>query len=111
MLFLQVWRKLGYSVLVGTVFKTQEQSAPFGATSVIILAAIGGIWMPIFMMPKFMQFFARLSPMHWGIEAFYNVLLRNGNLVAILPQLLYFFIFFVATVGTSILVDKYKRSM
>ncbi|MEZ4916194.1 MAG: ABC transporter permease [Chitinophagales bacterium] len=102
---------VGYSVLVGTVFKTQEQSAPFGATSVIILAAIGGIWVPIFMMPKFMQFFARLSPMHWGIEAFYNVLLRNGNLVAILPQLLYFFIFFVATIGTSILVDKYKRSM
>lgn len=102
---------VGYSVLVGTVFRTQEQSAPFGAISVIILAAIGGIWVPIFMMPKFMQFFAKLSPMHWGIEAYYNVLLRNGNLVSIVPQLLYFFIFFVITVGISVLIDKFKRTV
>jgi ABC-2 type transport system permease protein len=35
---------IGFGILLGTIAKTQEQSAPFGATSVVILAAIGGVW-------------------------------------------------------------------
>ena len=30
---------IGFGVLLGTVANTQEQSAPFGATSVVVLAA------------------------------------------------------------------------
>ena len=39
---------IGFGILLGTIASTQEQSAPFGATSVIILAGIGGIWVPVF---------------------------------------------------------------
>ena len=45
----------GYSVLVGTVARTHDQAAVFGMVSVIILAAIGGIWVPVFMMTNMMQ--------------------------------------------------------
>jgi ABC-2 type transport system permease protein len=48
--------------LLGTVADTQEQSAPFGATSVVVLA-VGGIWVPVFLMPEFMQTIAKFSPM------------------------------------------------
>src|SRR5699024_10471014 len=58
---------IGFGVLIGTFAKTHEQAAPFGASSIIILAAIGGIWFPTFAMPKIMQIIAKASPMNWAL--------------------------------------------
>lgn len=102
---------IGYGILLGTLAKTQEQSAPFGATSVIILAAIGGVWVPVFLMPPFMQVVAKASPMNWGLEAFYDILLRNGSLFDILPELALLSLFFVVLVGISLIYDKKKRAV
>ena len=38
---------IGLGVLLGTLCQTQEQSAPLGATLTVILAAIGGVWIPV----------------------------------------------------------------
>lgn len=102
---------IGFGVLLGTVYKTQEQSAPFGATSVVILAAIGGVWVPVFAMPKFMQFVAGFSPMNWGLNAFYDVLLRNSGFLDLLPKLLLSLGFFIIMVGISIFYDEKKRAL
>ncbi|NUY81382.1 ABC transporter permease [Flavobacterium sp. MAH-1] len=101
----------GYGILVGTIAKTQEQSAPFGATSVIILAAIGGVWVPVFAMPKFMQYVAMCSPMNWGLDAFYDVFLRNASIMEIYPEIALLFLFFVVTITIALLYDKKKRSV
>ena len=102
---------IGFGVLLGTFAKTQEQSAPFGATSVIILAALGGVWVPVFAMPEMMQWFAKISPMNWGLEAFYNVLLRQGGFVEILPHIILLFLFFAAALTIAIIYDKKKRTV
>jgi ABC-2 type transport system permease protein len=70
----------GYSVLVGTVARTHDQAAVFGMVSVIILAAMGGIWVPVFMMPNLMQAASIISPLNWSLDGFYNILLRGGGL-------------------------------
>ena len=102
---------IGYGILLGTLAKTQEQSAPFGATSVIILAAIGGVWVPVFAMPKVMQVIAKSSPMNWGLDAFYDVLLRNAPLTAILPKIGLLFLFFMVTFTLSMMYEKKKRAV
>ncbi|HLV46621.1 MAG TPA: ABC transporter permease [Flavobacterium sp.] len=102
---------VGFGVLLGTFAKTQEQSAPFGAVSVIILAALGGVWVPVFAMPEIMQWFAKISPMNWGLDAFYDVLLRQSGLVEILPNIILLFLFFIATLTISIIYDKKKRTV
>lgn len=102
---------IGYGILLGTVAKTQEQSAPFGATSVIILAAIGGVWVPVFAMQKVMQLVAKSSPMNWGLNAFYDVLLRNAGILDILPQISLLFLFFILTSTIALLYDKKKRAV
>lgn len=102
---------IGFGVLLGTYAETQEQSAPFGATSVIILAALGGVWVPVFAMPEIMQGFAKISPMNWGLNAFYDVLLRQGRLSDILPNIILLFLFFAATLTISIIYDKKKRAV
>lgn len=102
---------IGFGILLGTIAKTQEQSAPFGATSVIILAAIGGVWVPVFAMPKIMQIIAQSSPMNWGLEAFYDVLLRNASLLDLVPELSLLFLFFIVTTTIALLYEKKKRAV
>ena len=102
---------IGYGILLGTIAKTQEQSAPFGATSVIILASIGGIWVPVFAMPEVMQIVAQMSPMNWGLNAFYDVLLRNASFMDIVPEIGLSFLFFIITVSIALLYDKKKRTV
>ena len=102
---------IGFGILLGTVAKTQEQSAPFGATSVVLLAAIGGVWVPVFAMPKMMQYISHISPMNWGLNAFYDVLLRNGGILDILPEIIFLSLFFILTITIAILYDKKKRAV
>ena len=102
---------IGIGVLLGTLCRTQEQSAPLGATLTVILAAIGGIWIPIFVMPPFMQTIAKLSPMNWALQAFYEVLLRQGSLLSVLPKIGYLGLFFISCIIISILYGKTKRSI
>ncbi|HQE11953.1 MAG TPA: hypothetical protein PLQ78_04335, partial [Flavipsychrobacter sp.] len=72
---------------IGTVFKTINQALPLGALSVVILSAIGGLWVPIELLPPAMKKIATLSPMNWGLSAVNMITLRSGNFIDILPQL------------------------
>jgi len=97
---------IGLGILIGTIADTQEQSAPFGAILVIILAALGGVWVPTFIMPAIMQKISAFSPMNWGISAFYDVILRNGTIADIAQPLGYLFLFFVVTLVAALIYDK-----
>lgn len=102
---------IGLGLLLGTVARTQEQSAPFGATFVVILAALGGVWVPVFIMPKFMQTLSNLSPMNWGLNAFYDVFLRDAGLLDLIPELTLLFLFFVITTAISIVYNERKNAV
>lgn len=102
---------IGLGILLGTIAKTQEQSAPFGATFVVILAAVGGVWVPVFAMPKMMQALSHVSPMNWGLNAFYDVLLRKAGLLEIIPEIILLLLFFILTITIAILYDKKKRAV
>ena len=102
---------VGLGLLLGTIAKSQEQSAPFGATFVVILAAIGGVWVPVFAMPKFMQALSNLSPMNWGLSAFYDVFLRNVGFVELLPEITLLLLFFLITTGIAIVYYNRKNAV
>ena len=102
---------IGIGILLGTLATTQEQSAPLGATLVVLLAAVGGIWIPVFMMPSFMQIFAVISPMNWGLNGFYDVIIRSGNFVDIIPEIGLLGLFFISMLAISIFYDKKKNAV
>lgn len=70
---------VAYAFMVGMIAKTQEQANGFGAVSILLFAAIGGIWIPQFAMPSFMRTIAMASPLNWCLEGFYDILLYNGE--------------------------------
>ena len=85
--FVSAFSAVSYSLMLGSLSKTQEQSNGFGAISVIIFAAIGGVWVPTFVMPDYMKLLSQLSPLHWCLEAFYVLFLRDGDWRSLLKPL------------------------
>jgi ABC-2 type transport system permease protein len=99
----------GFGLLVGTIATSHDQASLFGAVFVIILAAIGGIWVPTFVMPEVMKKIAVISPLNWGLEAFYGIFLRNFGFKEIFPEVAKLLVFFGASLSGSYLYQKYKR--
>jgi len=96
---------------VGTIASSQEQATTFGAVSVIILAALGGIWVPVFAMPSMIQFVSKFSPLNWGLTAFYDIFLRNSGFSTIFPQIIKMFSFFIFTMSVGYFYNKHQNSL
>lgn len=73
-----------YGNLIGTSFKSGAQALPFGAISIVILSALGGIWVPVELLPPVLQSLAKLSPLHWALQGVQAVILRDGSLSDVL---------------------------
>lgn len=99
----------GYGLLIGTVSNSQDQASLFGAVSVVILAALGGVWVPTFVMPEVMRMISSISPLNWGLEAFYGVFLRASGVGEIAFQMVKLLVFFIVCVGLSFYYQTYKR--
>lgn len=76
----------GYGIGIGRIASTHQQAAIFAAISTVIMAAVGGIWIPVFIMPPPMRYVSALSPLNWGLEGFYDLFLRGGSAIDILPE-------------------------
>ncbi len=101
----------GYGILIGSAATTQIQASAFGSVSTVIIAAIGGAWVPVMIMPAIMQKISAFSPMNWGIHGYYEVFLRNAGTLEILPDLGKLIMFAVICVGASLLFRKYAKNV
>jgi len=100
----------GFGIVIGTIAKTHEQSSIFGSISVVILAAIGGIWVPLFMMSDVMVAISRLSPLNWGLNGYSDIFLRNAEITDILGYVIALLTFFMACIFVSFFYNKLKRT-
>ena len=74
------------ALAVACLVRTHAQAATFGPILNVLMAALGGVMVPLFVMPPVMQKIATYSPLNWGLEGLLNVLLRNGDVTSVLPQ-------------------------
>jgi len=77
---------IGFALLIATLSRTPEQATTLSATTVLILAALGGIMVPKIVMPETMQQIAVFSPFSWGLEGFLDVFIRGGGVADVLPE-------------------------
>ncbi|MBC8033790.1 MAG: ABC transporter permease [Chitinophagaceae bacterium] len=82
------WCAVSYAICIGVFAQTQEQANGFGAVTIVILAAIGGVLVPSFAMPSSFNFIMKFSPLHWCLEAYYGLFLEGGKLKDILMNIL-----------------------
>ncbi|MCW3070378.1 MAG: ABC-type multidrug transport system, permease component [Bacteroidetes bacterium] len=101
----------GYAVMVGTIASTEQQGAIMGALSILLLSALGGIWVPTYVMPQMMRNLSAFSPLNWSLEGFYELFLRGGDAAAIMGSAIKLMIFFVITMFIASMVNRVKRKI
>lgn len=79
---------VSFALCIGVYASTQEQANGFGAVSIVIMAAFGGILVPSFAMPQSFSIPMKFSPLHWCLEAYYDLFLIGGNLSDIYTNIL-----------------------
>ncbi|MDL2274665.1 ABC transporter permease [Desulfosarcina sp. OttesenSCG-928-G10] len=100
---------IGYGVLLGTLAKTAEQAAVIGPISVVIAAAMGGVMVPVYAMPLFMQTLSKASPMAWGLNGVLDVFVRGEGLWAVLPEAGTLLLFFFTCMATAHFREQARR--
>lgn len=100
----------GYGIVLGTVGRTYEQVAVFGPVSIVIAAAVGGIMVPVYALPDFLRPACQLSPLYWGQSGFYDLLLRGGGLMEILPEIGALLFFGLGGIGGAYFFSGRQRS-
>lgn len=100
---------LGYALLVSVLAKTPEHAVVLGGGGNIIMAALGGIMVPSYMMPETMQTISLISPMSWSLKAFHNLLLNQYDFSRILAEWCLLIVF--ATVFLTLASIIYCRQL
>ncbi len=100
---------VGYGIAIGTMAKTHQQAAIFASISVVILAAIGGIWVPVFIMPPVFRLISSFSPLNWGLNGFYDVLVRNAGLADVIHYAFWLFLFAGACIIVALLYQRNRK--
>ncbi|HRI24272.1 MAG TPA: ABC transporter permease [Ferruginibacter sp.] len=101
----------GYGVMVGTLASTEHQAAIMGSLSIILLSALGGIWVPSYVMPEVMRNISAWSPLNWSLEGFYKLFLRGGHITDIIPEALKLTGFFIITMAVTSIANRKKRNV
>jgi len=96
----------GTAIFIGKWSKTRDQAASFGSVIVIIMAALGGIWVPVFAMPNALQQASQFSPLSWALEGYYSIIVRGAGVSELLiPSLILLGLF-----ATTFALSSIKRN-
>lgn len=66
----------GFGILLASFARSRQQVQGFSTVIVLVMSAIGGSMIPVFIMPEIMQKIAVVSVNYWGIQGFYDIFLR-----------------------------------
>jgi ABC-2 type transport system permease protein len=100
-----------YGIVIGTIAQTHQQAAIFGSVSIMILAAIGGIWVPVFIMPPFLKSISIFSPMNWALNGFYDILVRNARLADVLHYGIRLILFAFVCLLVSLYYNRIRKEL
>ena len=101
----------GYGVLVGTLASTEQQGAIMGSLSILLLSALGGVWVPTYIMPEVMRNISAFSPLNWSLEGFYKLFLRGAEAGAILINASKLMVFGIAALYIASVANRIKRTI
>ncbi len=76
-----------FGLFLAAVSKTRQQAQSLSTLIILIMSAIGGSMIPIFIMPPIIQKIAYFSVNYWGIQGFYDIFWRGLPLIEILPRI------------------------
>ena len=100
---------IGFGIIVGSMSSTHNQAALFGSVMVVLLGVISGTFLPVHLMPRFIQLISHLSPIRWGIDNYLNLFIREGSVISILPNTILLLLFFGFALIVSIAIFAKRK--
>ena len=76
-----------FGMLLVAIAKTRQQLQGLSTIVILVMSAVGGSMVPLFVMPAIMQKIAMVSVNYWGIQGFYDIFWRNLGIIDMLPKM------------------------
>ncbi len=73
-------------MMLAALVRTAAQLSNLSTLVVLALAALGGAWWPIEIVPLWMKNLAQFLPTYWGMQGFEDLIVRGLGLPQILPE-------------------------
>jgi ABC-2 type transport system permease protein len=77
-----------FAAVVAAFVRTREQAIPVGLAVAFVLASLGGLFWPLYDLPRSVQHIANALITTWSMSAVQDVILRDKSLVAVSRELL-----------------------
>jgi ABC-2 type transport system permease protein len=77
-----------FAAAVAAFVRTREQAIPVGLAVAFVLASLGGLFWPLYDLPRSIQSIASALITSWSMSAIQDVILRDKSLLAISTELL-----------------------
>lgn len=98
-----------FGIFLAAVSKTRQQAQSLSTLIILVMSAVGGSMIPLFVMPAIMQKMAIFSVNYWGIQGFYDIFWRQLSIVDILPRV--GVLLAIGVVMTLISIRMFKKSI
>ncbi len=76
----------GFGIFLAAISDSRQQVQSLSTIIILIMSAIGGSMIPLFVMPAIMQKVAVFSVNYWGIQGFFDIFWRHLPLVDVLKR-------------------------
>jgi len=98
-----------FGMFLVAIAKTRQQLQNLSTIIILVMSAIGGSMVPIFIMPSIMQKIAVISLNYWGIQGYYDIFWRGLSFSEIIPKML--ILCFIGLIMISISIPLFKKNI
>jgi ABC-2 type transport system permease protein len=77
-----------FGVMLSTLVKTERSAGSIGVLASLALAPLGGCWWPLFILPKWLQSIAKITPHAWANTGFNKLMVFGADFSAVVPEML-----------------------
>jgi ABC-2 type transport system permease protein len=77
-----------FGVMLATLVRTERSAGAIAVLTSLALAPLGGCWWPLFTVPKWWQFMAKMTPHGWATAGFNKLMVFGADFGAVVPEIL-----------------------
>jgi ABC-2 type transport system permease protein len=77
-----------FSIMLASLVRTRRSAGSLAVLSALILAPLGGCWWPLFFLPSWMQFLAKLTPHGWAMSGFNKLMLFGAGFGDVVTEMI-----------------------
>jgi len=85
---LMVIMSAAFALMLATLARTERAAGSIAVVVSLVLAPLGGCWWPLFILPNWMQFLAKITPHGWANDGFSKLMVFGADFGAAIPDML-----------------------